>query len=461
MKHSLLAVLALSLAACSVGPDYVRPDLPTPREWTASAAGRWPSRDWWHGFASPPLDALMEDAEKANFDIKAASARVRQADAQARIAGAALLPSVQASGVTQRSRVPSTTVPQGKSTAPQGINVYNGIFSASYEVDFWGRNADTMSAAEASAQASRYDLETTRLTVQAGLANTAFAILALQDRVKVARDNLAIAEHVLDSVRDRVAVGTAAGLDLAQQESVVAEQRAALPPLLQALRQNGVALAILAGKLPEEVDLPKGSLDSVRLPAVGPGLPSDLLDRRPDVRFAEAQLIAANANIKAAHAAVLPSITLTAQGGLESTSLADLLKPESVLYSLAASAVQPIFEGGVLEGGIQLQEGRWDELVQDYRKSAVNAFGDVENSLIAVEMTTQQEEAERIDVQTARRAYEIAQGQLSGGTVDIVVVLNTQRTLFQAEDALVQAKLAHAQAVVGLFRALGGGWRSA
>ena len=460
MKKALLTFLALSLTACSVGPDYSRPDVPVPQGWGASAAEQWPSLDWWRGFGSPQLDTLMDEAGKANFDIKAASARVRQADAQAKISGASLLPSVQASIAPQRSRIPATSVSQSKGAAPVGTNLYNGVFAASYEVDFWGRNADSVAAAEASAKASRYDLETARLTVQADVANTTFSILALQDRLKVAKDNLAIAETVLDSIKARVAVGTAAGLDVAQQESVVAEQRAALPPLVQALRQNGVTLAILAGKLPEEVHLPEGSLEALHLPAVGPGLPSDLLDRRPDVRFAEAQLIAANANIKAAHAAIFPSVTLTAEGGLESLALANLLKPSSVLYSLAASAVQPIFEGGVLEGGIQLEEGRWDELVQDYRKAAVNAFGDVEDGLIAVEMTAQQEDAERVAVDTGRRAYEISQAQLFGGTVDIVVVLNTQRSLFQAQDLLVQAKLAHAQAVVGLFRALGGGWRT-
>ncbi|PKU25017.1 efflux transporter outer membrane subunit [Telmatospirillum siberiense] len=457
----LLPVFAAALlSACSVGPDYHRPETSEPARWSgeAGSAALWPSVTWWRDFHSASLDRLMSQAQQANFDIGAAMARVRQADAQAKIAGANLLPTVQASGGETRNRNNTTTPRTGG--APRGVETLNGILTASYELDFWGRYADAAQAAEATARASRFDQQTTALTVQASVANTYFTVSALSDRLKVARDNLDVALHVQDAIQARAAAGTATALDVAQQESVVAAQRAAIPPLVQQLRQNRNALAILIGRLPEDLSVPDESLSTVVLPAVAAGLPSGLLIRRPDVQYAEAQLVAANANIKAAQAALFPDIKLTVQGGLQSTALARALDPGSVLYSLAASATQPIFSGDSLEGGIEYQQARYDELTQSYQKTVISAFGDVENALVAVETNDQQESAQQIAVETARRAYDIAQAQMFGGTIDIVTLLNTQRTLFQAQDALVQVRLTHAQAVVGLFRALGGGWQA-
>ncbi len=453
--RGLAAFTLVLLAGCAVGPDYKRPETPEPQAWKSDLpATPWPTLTWWQSFQAPTLDRLMEDAQRANFDIAAAVARVRQADAQAKIAGAALLPSVGADLGAERSRTPPSTPSQAKTAGPnKANNLYSATLDAHYELDFWGKNADALEAAEANAQASHFDQETTALTVQANVANTYFTILAYQDRLTVARDNLANAATTLDSIQARASAGLLTALDVAQQESIVAEQRAAIPPLVQALRQNTYALAILVGKLPEALDVPATSLAAVTLPEVGPGMPSDLLIRRPDVQFAEAQLIAANATFREAETAIFPDINLTAEGGVESIALATLLNPGSRLYSLGATLTQPIFEGGILEAGIELQRGHWDEMVQDYEKAAVSAFEDVENALAAVELTAQQEIAQRNAMETARRAYEISKAQLHSGTIDIVTMLNTQRTLFQAEDTLVQVKLAHAQAVVGLFRA--------
>jgi NodT family efflux transporter outer membrane factor (OMF) lipoprotein len=458
MKIVTACVVVLMLAGCSIGGDYRRPETPSPAGWQGQAAAAWPSLDWWRGFKSPRLDELMEQAEATNYDIAAAVARVRQADAQVKIAGAPLLPSVSAQSGDQRTRSVNTIPKTG--ITPVGQKTYDAILTASYEIDFWGKNADALQAAQASAQASRFNQQTTALAVQSGVANTYFAVLSLSDRLAVARNNLAAAEKILDAFRARAAVGTAADLDIAQQESVVAEQRATLAPLTQQLRQNVNALAILVGRLPEDVQTPSGTLDNLSLPLVGPGLPSDLLTRRPDVQMAEAQLVAANASLKQAKAQVFPSISLTAQGGAESRALNAILDPASTLYLLAVSATQPIFEGGVLEGGIELQQARYDELLQDYRKAVISAFSDVETALAAVELTGEQTAAQQAAVDTAQRAYDIAQAQLFSGTIDILTVLNTQRTLFQAQDLLVQAKLAQAQAVVSLFMALGGGWQT-
>jgi NodT family efflux transporter outer membrane factor (OMF) lipoprotein len=299
------------------------------------------------------------------------------------------------------------------------------------------------------------------LSVISNTAITYFEAVGLQDQLAVARDNLKAGEDLLAVLRGRLAAGTASELDLSQQETVVAGLRAQIPPLEQQLRQFVNALAILVGKLPEQVDVAPSTLTALSIPAVGPGLPSELLMRRPDVQEAEAQLVAANANVKAARAAFFPSITLTGQAGFESTALSSLFNPASALYSLAAGITQPIFEGGLLEGTLEQQKARYDELVGDYRKAVISAFSDVENTLIAMRQTAEQERLEEEAVATAQRSYEIALEQLRAGVIDLQTVLNTQTALFQAQTTLAQVRLTRIQAIVQLFQALGGGWQAA
>jgi len=465
------AGLAL-LGGCSVGPDFQPPELTAPTAWSSKSpavkeaanaqASDWPAPQWWQGFGSGHLNQLIDQAQRGNFDLAVAVARVREADAQLEISGAPLLPSLSASLGASRLREASTSHPiAGKISAPDGTNLYSGILTASYQLDFWGKNRDLQDAASAAALGSRYDRQTTALTVQSGVATSYFTLLSLQDRLRAAQANLAAAEHILTAYRARLAVGTVSGLDVAQQENLVASQRAAIPPLVQTLRQTAFALAVLIGQAPEQAgqeDNAAAGLAEISLPPVPAGLPSGLLTRRPDVQSSLTQLVAANANFKAAEAALFPSLTLTAQGGLQDVNLSKLLQPQSILYSLGASVAQPIFEGGILRGGIELQKAKYEELLQTYRKSAFNAFNDVENALTAVEQTSLQELAQQEAVTTAQKAQDIAQAQLQGGTVDIVTLLNTQRSLYSAQDLLIQTRLAHAQALVSLFKALGGGW---
>ena len=444
--------LAALLAGCSVGPDYQRPKIEQPTTWTGTQ-GRddWPGLTWWRDFHADELDRLMQAAHDGNFDLAIAVARLRQANAQAAIAGAPLLPQVSAGLQAERLRQPPST--------PRGTKEYSGSLSASYELDFWGQLHDQAEAARLTAAASAFDRETAELTLQSAVADSYFSLLSLNERIQLAESNLKASEDVLAAYQARLEVGAASALDVAQQENVVATQRAVLPPLIEQQRQARDALAVLVGLNPDGVAAPAGTLASVKLPGVAPGLPSGLLQRRPDVQSAEAKLQAANQSVKAATAAFFPSITLTAQGGGASTSLSDLFKPAGVFYSLIANASQPIFKGGALEGGKELAEGQYDEQVATYRKAVVSAFADVEDALAAVEQEDRREEADKLVVSTARRAFDIAQAQLYSGTIDILTVLNTQRTLFQAQDELAQARLAHAQAVVGLFKALGGGWQ--
>jgi len=201
-----------------------------------------------------------------------------------------------------------------------------------------------------------------------------------------------------------------------------------------------------------------GSLRSIAYPRVTPGLPSELIAQRPDIREAEAKLASADANVESARAQFFPSITLTGEGGYQSAVLKLLTRPESVFFNLAAGLTQPIFDGGVIQGNLDLQKGIQDELLQDYRKAVISGFVDVENALDAIRQTALRERLQQDVVTSSRQAFDISEQRLREGTIDLVTVLQTQQTLYQALDQLVQARLAHVQAIVSLYQALGGGW---
>ncbi len=453
----LLSCSALLVTACGLGPRYHRPDVPAPDHWVTSsdpATPEWPTTDWWRGFGSTDLDALIDEAQRANDDLRAAIARVEQADAQRRIAGAPLFPALAVSAQATRTRAP--VPPNGAYTTG---NNFNPLLVASYQLDFFGRNRALYAAATATAHASRYDRTTVELTVMAGVATSYFQALELRDRLGIADSNLANASRVLQGLKLEQQAGIATALDVAQQETVVATVNAGIPPLREQLRQSLDALAILIGSSPEAVDVPGGGLDSLSQPAVQPGLPSELLARRPDVAAAEAQLIAANADIAAARAAIFPTINLTADGGYESAALATLLTPSSRIWSLGAGITQPIFQGGALLGGYALARAQYQELLADYHKAVISALANVEDALIAVQQTTEQLSRQREATGHARRAYRFAQAQMRAGTINVLTLLNTETTLFTAEDALAQAKYAHLQSLVSLYQALGGGWQ--
>jgi NodT family efflux transporter outer membrane factor (OMF) lipoprotein len=453
---ALAAAILIMLTGCTLGPAYKRPETPLPTAWrdaSVSEPAAWPSADWWHGFGSNELDGYIRQAEQANNDIAAAVARVRQADALATIAGAALLPTVGAGVTTLTERQQSTggVYSDFHQVSPQ--------LTASYMVDFWGKNRAAQSAAIAIATASRRDRATVELTVMTSVALAYFSNLELQERVTVAEGNVAAAETTLKGLRLQLAAGIATALDVAQQETTVATLSAAIPPLRQQLQQTIDALAILIGQPPESVIVSAAKLADLSVPVVKPGLPSELLERRPDVAEAEAQLIAANANIAVARAALFPSIELTASGGFASSSLSTLLRSSSRVYSAAAGLTQPIFEGGALRAQVEFAQARRDELVANYRKAIISALANVEDALVAMQQSAEQVSRQQTAVARAQRAYRIAQAQLHAGTVSILTVLNTETALFSAQDALVLAKLAQMQSLVNLFGALGGGWR--
>jgi NodT family efflux transporter outer membrane factor (OMF) lipoprotein len=335
---------------------------------------------------------------------------------------------------------------------------YSASFSASYELDFWGKNRDAAQAAEETAVANRFDRDVVALTTLTTVANAYFQVLTAQDRLRTAQQNIASAERILNAIRDRFKAGTGTDLDVAQQESVVANQRAQVPPLKQTLDQNINALATLVSRPPESVRVKGGSLNQIGSPRVTPGLPSELLTQRPDIRRQEAQLASATANVGNARAQFFPSIQLTGQGGYQSSALSSLFQPHAAFFSMVGSLTQPIFDGGRILGNFEFTKARQDELLQIYRKTVVQAFADVDNALYSIRQTTERLRLQREVVAASRRAFQLAEQQLRAGTADIVTVLNTQTTLFQAEDLLWQAQLARLQAIVSLYQALGGGW---
>jgi len=458
-----LAVIGLlvSSAGCILTKDLPDPALDIPDGYKAARLTRSqdapPTLDWWRGFRSPELTTLMEEAQTVNLDIAAATARFVQADAQARIAGAALLPNLSGGGSESYSRTSGSSA-SGLTNGGREVVNYSASLSASYELDFWGKNRDAAQAAEEIAFANRFDRDVVALTTLTTVANAYFQVLAAQDRLRTAQSNIASATRILNAIKDRFKAGTGTDLDVAQQEAVLANQRALVPPLRQTLDQNINALATLVSRPPEALRVTGGSLNRIASPRITPGLPSELLTQRPDIRRQESQLASATANVGNARAQFFPSIQLTGQGGYQSSALSSLFQPHAAFFSMVGSLTQPIFDGGKILGNFEYTKARQDELLQIYRKTVVQAFADVDNALMSIRQTTEKLRLQRDVLAASRRAFELSEQQLRAGTADIVTVLNTQLTLFQAEDSLSQAQLARLLAIVSLYQALGGGW---
>lgn len=453
----LLAALALTLlGGCALTRSAVpMPALTMPENFQAEAAAPAdaPQADWWRAFDSTELSSLIDEALRDSPDLAAASQRVLQAEAQLRIAGASLWPQLNA-GVDSSRR---STDPRGAPSVRSDAT--SATLSASYEVDLWQRNLAGRDAATASLEGSRFDRESVRLTLVAGVADSYFSLLSLRDRLRIARENLAIAEHVFDIVEARARNGAVSQLDVVRQRSAVLAQQAALVTLELSERQTLHALAILLGRVPQGFDAQAASVLALQVPQVAPGLPSALLTRRPDVAVAEARLVAANADLAAARAALLPSLQLTTSAGVASTALLSLANPASTAYTLAASVMQPIFQGGRLRGQVQLAEARQNELVQNYRGAILAALADVENALVATSRTAAQQIIQTSARDAAQRALQLAEARYRAGADDLLSVLDAQRTLFSSEDQLAQTGLARLQAAVSLYKALGGGWQ--
>ncbi|MGP2490537.1 efflux transporter outer membrane subunit [Mesorhizobium sp. PUT5] len=451
-----VCLTGLGLSGCILGTEHPDAALEVPAAYGAGPRhpdAAVPALDWWQGFRSKELTGLIEQAQISNLDIAVAVAQIIQADAQAGIAGAPLLPSLTGGASAERIRQ-QATVGGGASVFSQ----YNLGLTASYMLDFWGKNRATLFAAEKNALASRYNHEVVALSTVVSVANTYFQILAAQDELKVARSNLAASTRILNLIQKQFAAGTASQLDVSQQAALVAQVRASIPPLEVTRRQNIAALAVLVARAPADFKVNGPSLSRISVPRVTPGLPSELLVRRPDIRQAEAQLAASNFSVESARAAFLPQIGLTGTTGYQSAALSSLFAPGAWYYTLAASLTQPIFDGFLLKSELKQARGVQLQFLQSYRKAVLSAFGDVEMALVALEQTTIQLRLQGDVVANSRKAFEVAEAQLNGGTVNLISVLQAEQTLFTAESTLVQVRLNRLLAETSLFQALGGGW---
>ena len=448
---ALLLVFACGLAGCSLVPGYDRPSVPTQAEWGTSPSAVNTAvpvtADWWQRFASPELDKLMAEALAANQDLAAAIARIDQARANTRISGAPLLPSIDAAGSVAGTRTRTSRQTRNSSSG-------QALLTASYEVDLWGKNAAGLEAAQHALNATTFDKDALALVVQSEVASTYFDAVALRQRLAIARENLAAARQVLKLVQIQMAQGAATALDLAQQRTAVATFEAQIPTLEQQLEADQSSLAILLGRAPGNTNVEMAKLDALILPAIAAGQPADLLGRRPDIAEAEANLKAANADIGVARAAFYPSLTLSASAAISGLATSGA----STAASLAAGLVAPIFEGGQLEGQLDLTKGRKQELVATYRQTVLTSFKEVEDALSTVETSAAHEKSLQTAADQAREAFRLAQLSYSAGASDFLTVLDAQRTLLDNEDSLAQAQSDRLTAAAGLFKALGGGW---
>jgi multidrug efflux system outer membrane protein len=455
-------LLGPALSGCIIGSERPELNLEVPASYREGGYkapdAHLPALDWWHGFRSSELTSLMDSAQIGNLDIAVAMAQIVQADAQVGIAGAPLLPSATGAATAEKLRTSSGSQTSGGTIFSQTSTLYNLNLTASYVIDFWGKNRALLYSAEESATASRYNREVVTLTAIVTVANTYFQILAAQDELRIARRNLAAAERILALIKQQFAGGTASQLDLSQQEALVSTERAAIPPLEITLKQNIAALAVLVGRAPANFTVNGGTLTQIVVPRVTPGMPSELLYQRPDIRQAEAQLAASNFSVEAARAALFPQIQLTAQTGVQSAALASLFGPGAWFYTLSAGLTQPLFDGFLLESQLKQAKGVQLQNLQAYRKAVLSAFSDVEKALVALAQSIKQERLQTEAVAASRKAFEVSETQLRAGTVNLVTVLLTQQTLLTAENTLALVRLTKLLAASSLFQALGGGW---
>ena len=458
MRKLLLTGVALLMGGCSHTPAPTLPASDIPAAFQQAAPGNapiWPAADWWKAYGDPQLDGLIATAQAQNLDIAQAAARLVQADARARQAGAALLPTVNFNGTA------TNFYGQTSGTSAHETD-YSAAFGASYELDFWGKNHDLLNAAQSARAASAADRATVALTVTGSVADTYFQLLSLRQRIEVTQANIRASQSTLNVVQRRVSAGYAAPADLTQERANLAAQRAQLPVLQQQELETRDALAILLGRPPEGFDVTGSGLTNLAAPTVAPGLPSALLRRRPDIASAEANLLSAHANLEAARTAFLPAITLNASAGLQYPALAaaiDTLPGLGLGTTAGVALVQAIFDGGRNAAITDEARAHEEELLAAYRAAVISAFSDVENALGSLDHLTAQEAALADQVAQDEKVLVAAQRKYAAGSADFLVVTDAERTLYAARDQLADVRRARLAASVALFKALGGGYQ--
>lgn len=461
-KIALFSVAAMLAACQAVGPNYVRPQSALPTDYSETSANASQNelaiKNWWILFNDATLNTMVDQALKVNTDMQYAIARIDEADAYAREVGAATLPSVDFDATATRSRVTESGPFPVFAANPRRNYTYQ--FSSNFEIDFWGKIRRAKESARAQLLSTKYAKETVSWTLSSNIARNYLALRSIEAQLAIAQQNLKSREKSLALTKRRFEGGVSSKLDVHQAEVANANLTANIAELT---RQRAIyvhQLATLTGKL----DLALASSDGTQLltPPVPPvGLPSSLLENRPDVRQAEEQLIAMNANIGSAKAALYPTISLTGAFGAESLALSDILKSASRIWTAGLDISMPIFNSGRLSSRVEQASARQKQALAQYQGSVRTAFQEVNDALVNVRQYTERETALSLSAEAAKNALQISENRYRDGYSSYLEVLDAQRVYNDAASNLALAREARLVASVDLFKALGGGWEMA
>jgi NodT family efflux transporter outer membrane factor (OMF) lipoprotein len=460
----LAAAAAAVLGGCMVGPDYVRPDAPAPSSYKEGIGWRVAQPQdalargqWWDVFGDPQLGVLMAQVDISNQNVQLAEAQWRQAIGVVQQARAALFPSVALNNTDTRSRSPSLANAPVTSTA--AVNTYNLALNASWAPDFWGSVRRTVESDVASAQARAADLANARLLAQAQVALDYFQLRVVDAQRRLLDDTVAAYAKSLELTRNRYASGVAAKVDVVQAETQLKSTQAQAIDLGVQRAQLEHAIAILVGKPPAEFAIAPLPLDAA-IPQIPVGIPSELLQRRPDIAAAERQMAAANAQIGVAIAAYFPSVTLSAADGYKTSIFRDLLTSPARFWSVGAAIGETLFDGGQRSAVVDQARAAYDAGVASYRQTVLTAFQQVEDNLAALRILEQEAESQSGAVQAARQSTELTINQYKAGTVSYLNVVTVQATQLANEATAVRILGQRLVAAVTLIQALGGGWNA-
>jgi outer membrane protein, multidrug efflux system len=457
------SVLAASLAGCTANPQALDRPGDVPPAFTAptdKTAPVWPQADWWSKFGADELSPLEVTAQKENLDIAVTAAHVLEAEASDGIALSALFPTLGGNiGVTRSgANTAGFNSVTGTSTGA-ARNAFTAGLTASYQQGFFGTQYLRLEAAREDLRAMRYAAAVTGISTSSQVADEYFTTLSFRERIAITNANIAAAKRIMAIIQAKVNSGVSSNLDLAVQQALLAQQESTLPGLIQSEKSARYSLALLLGRAPENYDIKAQNLDGINAPAAQPGMPSELLLRNPSVAQAEAQLYEAHANVDAARSLYFPSLNLTGQAGFGPVSqLSSLFGPAGFFWSIGASVLQTIFDGGSIHAQNDLAKAQQQELVATYRKTVFTAFQDTETALDLIKSTTDQLALVEVETKADAEAFRISELQYREGTIDIVTLLNNQQNLFTAQQTLVQTKLSKLEASLALYNALGGGW---
>jgi len=457
-RGAIALVLALPLSACMVGPDYRRPDVDVPATWRLGdvETGEISNIVWWDQFQDPVLSDLVRTALASNKDLKVAAANVDQAAAQYGIVHSAQFPQLNGGATAERQGLSKTTA-LGSGTGRGLFNDFGVNLSASFELDIWGRLRRATESARASLLASEQGKGTVVLTVVTAVATGYIQLRALDRQLDIAQYTSRSLGEAARLQRVRFEEGAVPESDYQQAESQYREAVARVPELEREIAQQENFISVLLGQNPGPIARGR-DIDALVFPAVPGGLPASLLERRPDIRGAEENLIAANADIGVAKAAYFPDISLTGLLGLESAQMSDLFKGPSKTWSVGASLLQPIFNAGRINSQVARAEALQQEALYTYQKSIISAFQDVENALIDRTKFGQIRDEQVKNVDALRRFRDLADLRYKEGATIYLEVANAEQSLFLAQLAYVTTQSQLFQSYANLYKAMGGGW---